>query len=733
MMPVIVLSGEPRQLDRLQHECELPPSWFGEDLPVAFATPNSHPQLVRMREAASAHGSATSLDTIDLTQEFIRLAGRLVVEVLVVNRDTDPQQEADRFHSLVTGMKQFMLERDLQVSFVAIVVDEGTGKCAPVLQRVNELRQSRTVDAVYAMTSVLEPRERFAPAARDVWPIAVGRLLFHLMHCPPPKPSGTAPCFAWRMMSLPPQFEQSLEQSTERLVHSLMESIYDLVFKQPVEPKPSSPQDVSDNSSSLHGEIPIPSHHATYWTQLDVADAFQKRLNENRWHPVAIQLASQVIALQHSANLMVRQRLDRYRREQWDSVHENPSMVHRLALRRNVGTSPNSTIGEDERTASAKMIQAKAARDQAIADAAHCAIEFELAQQGRVGTVYRIWPCVAVAMAVGYPAMALTYGLLGSVVTTVLSGLATISATVFAAWYSMAAENRAGIRGRQELERMLDAVDRSIQQFYVASAKQLCDGSTIFAKHQADLLDAHLRESATRAQAVVSLSHQGPRESESESNPEVLAKRNHPDAVHFRNELSLPLPFDLNVSADRSSWWQEFAKEQSLRFKQQVWLATLQRTDPYLTGNLLYRTLSTRWNAFRQTLTALVVTRLCRQQYQVAPSDAISSWGAELNRLQQLEREVGLLSCHIPSAAVNHQQINPAATLVLQNGFEAIGETPTLPLTDLVHFDSPLEILEQLPWLGYWFQEIPVALTLNDDRLVVSNFETQNPIAGEAP
>ncbi len=728
--PVIVLSGETTFLNRLQEESELPSSWFGDSLPTSDGSHSSHPLLVRINAESSTDEESPSLDIIDLTQWFIRLAGRLVVQILVINSDADTQRQSERFAELVNGMKQYMLERDTRVRFAVIVVDEGSGNAAPVLQQVNELRDSHSVDAVYVMTSLLEPRERFAPAARDVWPVAVGRLLFHWMHCPPPASMSVSPLHAWRLMSLPPESEQSLQDSTDRLVDSLMESIYDTVFRQPVESKRPMPIDIetlsqSVDSVSLDSEIPSAGPSPAYWTQVDVAESFRTRLADKRWQPMIAKLADQVVAHQESAIRETNQRLVAFRREQWQGLRDVPSKIHQLALRRDVDANLNTDRLESENSASAKMQQMKQLRDEAIATAARCAIEFELTQQGHVGTVYRIWPCVAVVMAVGYPVMAVTYGIFGSILAPALCGVATVLATGIAAWYSAELENRAGIRARQELGKMLGTVDQTIQQYNEASAKRFLGGSVIFAKTQSDQLEAHIRELAARGQSVISLTHTMQRQHGSVSRrDQLLAEQAHAD--QYGSELSLPLPFDLNVSIDEESWWKTLIDEQAQRFHQQVWQSALRSGDRYLAGNLLCETLSLRWQEYKQTLAPLLVTRVCRRQYSDASPDAITTWATKLERLQTLEREIGLLSCHVPSSAVGHDHDRPAAMMVLQNGFEAIADASTLPRTDLVHFDTPLDVLDQLPWLGYWFQHIPVAVTIIGDRLAVTHFD---PIA----
>lgn len=727
-MPVIAISGETQNLLRLQGESELPRAWFDDDIPRANEEPRIRPSLVMLAmDRMNAVGSRVP-DSIDLTQHFIRLAGRLVVELLVINSDADQALEAERFTRLVQQMQQYMLERDLRVRFVVIVIDEGAGDATQVLERVNQLCDSPLIDAVFVMTEILEPRERFAPAARDVWPIAVGRLLLHLMHSPPPKCVGRSPMYAWRMMILPPQADRALEQSLQQLSRSLMESIHERVFKQPVPPKSPIDCEVDTSTRALRSHVPLAAQSETYWTEMDVPTSFRKRLDDKRWQAVAANLASQIVKEHAAANQAFLERLVQYRRSQWQAVHENPSFLRRLALRKDVTPDPSNEddpLGESETGATRKMFVNQQKRDLAIVDAATCATEFELAQQGRVGTLYRLWPCIAVTMAVGYPVLWITYGIFGSIMTPVLCGIATIAATVLAAWYSAESENRAGARARQDLVELLDSADREIERYYLAAAQRMRGSTRVYAKLRAEHLDTHLRELALHGQSVISVIHHDQLATKMTSGGSASGSSTHAaaqggsDALFYREQLSLPLPFHLTMPAEGMTTLKPLVEAQADRFLVQVWAAAMGRFDKLLAGNIAYEALVSEWEQFQATLGPLLVTFICRQQFENATSETMLEWGNELSRLQQLESELGLLSCHIPSRATNHQRIHPAAQLVLQNGFETIAATPSLPHTELVHIDSELEILELLPWLGYWFQAIEVTMVVMDGRLAV--------------
>ncbi|MEL6899166.1 MAG: hypothetical protein AAFP90_23940, partial [Planctomycetota bacterium] len=249
--PALFVFGSGDDLRCLQHQSGLPGHWFFshpgfysqgvEQTAGGIETANS-PRISLCDLNAWGLGTASTEAGIGETQALAKLTSRTVAHLLVIsdNSESDTVDQAlNGISALIDRCQTLLPARHGTIQHTVILVDQSDAVSGAVpenlCQHLVELQRTGKIQSVHAMTQLLEPKGRQFFAARAVWPVAVGRLLFHWMHDETREQSAAEFAYAWRLIPFPPHGADEENQTVSRIAASSLKAMFDRVFRSEVD------------------------------------------------------------------------------------------------------------------------------------------------------------------------------------------------------------------------------------------------------------------------------------------------------------------------------------------------------------------------------------------------------------------------------------------------------------------------------------------------------------------
>ncbi|MEL7266963.1 MAG: hypothetical protein AAFP69_19435, partial [Planctomycetota bacterium] len=211
----------------------------------------------------------------------------------------------------------------------------------------------------------------------------------------------------------------------------------------------------------------------------------------------------------------------------------------------------------------------------------------------------------------------------------------------------------------------------------------------------------------------------------------------HASRMQYQRESSIPLPLRLAIPDQSDQHWNQFIAHCANGMLTEVWGRITSTQDRYFRGDFVHAQMLPVFIGFADPLPPMIVTHLCRQQLNDRDASVFTDWARSLEAIQSIHTDPQLLSCRVPHAALDFQRMGSIPQIALQSGFEKLGQYGALANAEVSSIDHDAntmrqepggtpngaypgrEILQQLPILGYWFQQIPVRIGVKNSNLVV--------------
>ena len=590
----------------------------------------------------------------------------------------------------------------------------------------------RLFDAVYLMQDELEPGRAAGELfyAEDVWPIAVGGLLWKLLHDPPRPSSGPTQTFAWRSYRLAPHLPQRREQQ-------LIDRCFSAVTDQLVGDDAADPRwDLSALSKGAGAseaepdvELGRPRGHEGVdeyaWTEWPVRRRVEEVLSRQRWSAALVEAGGRLGGRLSGRSLEEEPAARAETAKIWRSVHEHPRFVSAAMTERDILQGP-PLDGQFARVQRCwqTMLAADDARRAGAGRLQSTIGVMRDAQLAMVGWPGRLLAAVTVLLAVCLWGLSCLGWFLEDWTTAWVTMVCCLLGAVGAAVGSWYLENRAGRRSQRQILDWFAEQDQLVRSRHAACQDSIRTADQFRQQLEVKSAAASIRLAMSRlrrllehelvAYPVLSSRDTPPDADDGGQPPAPRALRREQRLRKFlqRAALRREIADDEPTAAldSQREVWEELCRAQADWFLRTVWRPFCERHDPHRLGRFPAERLIPvlRWLVLRveqevlSQTSATAVTRLTADDYVF--------WSERLREVLMYQAYFELMSCRLMSHQTAAEEHRPAPMLYLRRLPGADDPALEMDGAAVQQFEPASEYFTDTSLVGLLHQQLPLRL-----------------------
>jgi len=593
---------------------------------------------------------------------------------------------------------------------------------------------SALFDARYVMLHQLaggdEPGSIFQ--SRHVWPLPVAGLLKKLLIDSADPVTSIPDARAWRYFQILPQIAES-EWPEVRKKHcdSLFRRITSLDFESESSPVKFRPQIAAVSGFSLQGGAAA-DFSAQPWLAYDPQERLADVCSERRWK-TALERAGDKFAVELSKHVIAREPAVLAEvRSVWRAVHVNPGVVTAALENHELLMTPHLEKQlDDMQTLWNQLLDEERQRTERIEETTACAACLSEAQHAFVPFWFRIVAVLSTTLCLGYLAMAGAEPWLGgrnAIGFAIAAGIGSI----VAGFWSLDLERKAGRRGQLEIERQLAEIDGCVGAKHGLCQKSI-DAAHVFGQRLwAAAAGKRLRQLLERVQMIF---HREFRDRHSIQRPDEAVQTesipaDNDQAAYLRQQQRTLFTAQVGLRPDREATlrpkpaneevFERFVVKYLREFRHELWPKFCEMHDRQNAGHFPARHLVPEFRDFIRRVEAGLFTLVVQQSVIQLSGTGIGAWTDSLQGITTYQRYFTLMSCMMLSQHAIDSQHRSLPQVYLRGNIHSQTMSTDLRCVGLSETPTISELLNDLPLVGFVFQEMPVRFAASDGVVVVA-------------
>lgn len=761
----MLLIADDGHFSELRAHGELPDTWWTDTTADTLLDhlEQAPPWIIRCRRDLLAPDEETPDDFLPDRRnraEFINsLLHGTICYLAVVDRQSheSPAKHIFWYERFRREVKDWAKARHVHLQHVLILV------CCndPPAEHLDELQRlvagsgdEKLFDTAYVMLEDLEPGRESGQFfnAVHVWPMAVGGLLLKLLHDRYRPQAGPTRAYAWRCYQLLPEITSRDQQ---KFCSEQFGTLFDHLTAnrtadqgwEPARFTKFRPLSATVRRSRVRPPDDYDIFASQTWLKSSAPDRLDQVRAESRWEEslsragdsLGRRLSRQAVAEVPAVCTEVV--------KIWNSVHRDPRFIYAALANHDVIRGP--ALGSQFQTISAhwnEILTNEQEREQLIHDTDRCAEHLEAAREGYFHVPVRMGVVLVVALLVGYVAMLVFHSLVGSWDHAALVAAAGALGAFAAGLFSANREQAAGKRAKRGFEDHLHKIDQKMIERHECCQNAVESANVFWQQMWARAAANRLKHLLLRAQCIFDheLRYHPGREAkdtttdrtdmtgeedagETSGGTRWRQRSHYLKATQLRYDVRLG---DLCHGCEGNEL-DKFVSEQAETFRSELWLKFCEHYDKGYSGNLPARHLIPALRDYCDRFLSTLLGKARHLAIQQMREGDLDNWGSKLKEILDYQQYFELMSCRILSHQTAPVSMRPLPRLYLRQGFNYAAMRQHLDAATLAEDPEISTYLEELPLVGFLFQELPLQFHVGDEdppKVTLAPYRPEAPL-----